>query len=610
MDFSVTTDGPRMVCRITTDRALSRPVFCYSGLAPTHVVTGGTLVRKVAGFGEVQLDDLAAGDTVEVVLAADIARHTPVNRAWLPLRPYLRVAGETIDLPALPAGVTYDTIPDVPPHGGLRLVPRPSELFAARASFPPRGLATEDTAFASIDALACRHGLPRLVDAGGLPLTLVEDHQMPDGAYRMEIAPHGVTVTAAGGAGRRHAAVTWLTLMTTHADGMPCGIIEDTPRFNWRGQHLDCARHFFEVETILQLLDLMALMKLNVFHWHAADDEAFRYALPSLPELAEKTALRGEGQLVPGLFGGGTRAGGYYSRADMERVIAHAADLGIEVMPEIEVPAHSCALAKVYPGVRDPGDNGAEMSVQGYQENTINPAQPATWEMLEKMVADMATLFPGPVLHLGCDEMPADAWEGSPMARELMEREGLAGPKDLQAWTMQRLNALLKRHGKRAAAWEEAAQAEGIGSDAVLFSWSGQGPGIEAIARGFDVVMCPAQHVYLDMAHTDDPDDWGAAWAAFVGLEDTVRWDPVPPEARGQPGQVIGVAGAFWGEFTTEDAELWPMIVPRILGVATMAWEADPSDAAATIAPLASAYRPLFERMGIAKGGNSPMTTV
>ena len=599
MKFTTTTDGPLVTCHIKTDRDLDRPVFCYSALAPTHVVSGGTLVRKVAGYSEVQLDSLSAGETANVVIAADIERHQPVNRAWLPLAPYLRVGAETIDLPPLPAGVTYDPIPDVPPYDGLRLVPRPQAFNPSGETLSLTTVATTDPAFGTIDALARRRKFGPLVSSSGLPVTLQNDPSLADGAYQLTITNDGITVASADLSGTRHAAITLLTLRHTHPDGAPCGTITDSPRFNWRGQHLDCARHFFEVDTILEFLDMMAMMKLNVFHWHAADDEAFRYHLPSLPELADQTAKRGEGCLVPGLFGGGTGAGGAYSRADMATVIAHASELGIEVMPEIEVPAHSYALAKVYPDVRDPADNGAEMSVQGYYENTINPAQPATWDMLEKMVADLADIFPGPVLHLGCDEMPADAWEGSPLGRDLMAREGLTTPKDLQAWTMQRLNKMLREKGKRAAAWEEAAQADGIGNDTILFSWSGQGPGIEAIARGYDVVMCPAQHVYLDMAHTDDPDDWGAAWAAFVSLEDTVTWDPVPPAARDKDGRVIGVAGAFWGEFTTQDAQMWPMVIPRILGVATMAWEADPNGAANTIGPLAAAYRPDFDALGV-----------
>ncbi len=164
---------------------------------------------------------------------------------------------------------------------------------------------------------------------------------------------------------------------------------------------------------------------------------------------------------------------------------------------------------------------------------------------------------------------------GSPRAKALMAEHGLQTTQDLQGWTIAKLAAYTAAKGVRPAAWEEAAQGSngGIGHDAILFSWTGQGPGLEAARAGYDVVMTPAQHVYLDMAHTDDTDDWGASWAAFVDLPDTIAWDPVPDPALAD--RIIGVQGGFWSEFTTRDEQLWPMLMPRMLGVAMMAWQTE-----------------------------------
>ncbi|MGB3249697.1 MAG: family 20 glycosylhydrolase, partial [Tabrizicola sp.] len=448
--------------------------------------------------------------------------------------------------------------------------------------------------------LAGRLGLAPIVAPDGLPLSVTEDAMLGPEGYRLTIAATGVSVAVGGAAGLHHAGITLLTLRETCGGKLPCGTITDRPRFGWRGQHLDCARHFFGIDFILRLLDLMALLKLNRFHWHLSDDEAFRLEVESQPRLWQRTAFRGEGELVPGVFGGGIRAGGSYSKADVAQVLARAKALQIEVLPEIEVPAHSHGMVKALPGLRDPGDNGEEASVQGYIDNLVNPAMPATWEVLQPLVREVAGLFPFGMLHLGADEAPHGAWDGSPAVAALKAREGLVNSDDMQGWMLAKLASGLVAQGTRVAAWEEAAKGVqgGIGNGALLFSWTGQGPGVEAARRGHDVVMCPAETAYFDLAHSDDPDDWGAAWAGFVPLEKTVAWDPVPKGAEDIAPRIAGVQACFWGEFTTEDAQAEGMIAPRILGIATKGWEPAGWTDGPGLRALAGIYGPIFDRIG------------
>jgi hexosaminidase len=225
---------------------------------------------------------------------------------------------------------------------------------------------------------------------------------------------------------------------------------------------------------------------------------------------------------------------------------------------------------------------------------------PATWDLLVPLAREVAGLFPFKILHLGADEAPPGAWDGSPAVAALKAREGLATSDDVQGWMLAKLALALGDEGVRVAAWEEAAKGcqGGIGNGALLFSWTGQGPGIEAARRGHDVVMCPAPHTYFDLAHSDDPDDWGAAWAGFVPLEKTVAWDPVPAGAEDIAPRVAGVQACFWGEFTTEDSQAEGMIAPRILGVATKAWEPKGRTDGGSVRALAGVYAPLFDRIG------------
>ena len=598
MNFEAWIDGREMACRVTVDTDIAAPVFCFSCMAPVKVLSGGTRIAHLGGYTEVQLPDLTAGVPHELRIEHAIDRHVPGNRGWLPLGGYLRHAGGLTSLPILPAGVSPKGVPrpaGSPPE--VLVCPQPAAAQLTGEVLETHGFDIAGTALNRAVDWATRCGLD-LHEANGTPLAVTVDESLPAEAYRLTIGPEGAALSHGDAAGAFYGGVTLATLLRTHRGQIPCGVIEDAPRFEWRGQHLDCARHFYSVETILRLLDLLALLKMNRFHWHFADDEAFRLHLASLPELAG-THQRGEGHLLPGVFGGGISSGGGYTRADAARVIAHAKALHIEVMPEIEVPAHALAIAKIFPGTRDPSDTGAEASVQGYPENVMNPAQEESWRIWQAMATEVAEIFPFHVLHLGGDELPPGTWQGSPAAEALKTAEGLTSTQDLQGWTMFKLAGHVQSSGKSPAAWEEAALgARGIEHDAILFSWTGQGPGLQAARDGYSVVMCPGQKVYLDMAQTPDPSDWGATWAAIVPLSETINWDPVPDDEPELEARIIGVEGTFWSEFTTRDVEMEPMLAPRILGVATMAWQPRGSADQDALHGLAEIYGSVFDFMG------------
>lgn len=604
LSFDARIDGAAIRASLTADRDLAAPVWCFSLMAPVRVIAGGDRIAGLGGFAEVRLPDMAAGRPHEVVIAHADPAFRPVNRAWLPLGCYLRLQdGSCHALPALPAGVIAGRAPAAPAPDwpGLRLIPQPAEWVPAGGTLAARGFAAAaGDPLDDVEALSRRLGLGAFLDPQGAALTIHHDPALGDDTHVLEIAPSGVRLSAAGRAGFLHGAITLLTLAQTHDGRIPCGRITDWPRFGWRGQHLDCARHFYRPATLARLLDLMALLKLNRFHWHFADDEAFRVEIDSNPDLWRRTAFRGEGEALPGVFGGGIRAGGSYSRSEVAALVAHGQALGIDILPEVEVPGHALALNRAVPGLRDPDDSGTEASVQGYAANAVNPAMLATFDTLGPVLAEIAAMFPIGILHLGCDELAPGTWDGSPAAAQLKADLGLDGRDDLQGWMMARLAAGLEARGIRPAAWEEAARGSqgGIGHDALIFSWTGQAPGIAAARMGHEVVMCPAQHVYLDMAHSADADDWGAAWAAFVALEDTVNWQVVPAGAGDIAPRIAGVQGCFWSEFTTDDRQIEPMLAPRILGVATRAWTAEGAVDGTALRAIAAHYARLFDRIG------------
>ncbi|MCX7300313.1 MAG: beta-N-acetylhexosaminidase [Rhodobacterales bacterium] len=600
LTFDAAIEGDTIRCTIGTDRAMTAPVWCFSLMTVARVVSGGTFLRHLAGYNEVQLPDLEPGKPHEVVIAHLNPAYRIWNRAWLPLGSYLRTEGaEPVSLPALPGGVAPAQRRDLKPYDGLRLVPRPTDWVPVNGMLKAGTFMAEGEPLEAASALAERTGLGPLLGDTGVPLAVHLDPTQPPEGYLLEITPTGATISASARAGIFYAAVTLITLRQTHDGAIPCGVITDAPRFGWRGQHLDCSRHHVEPRTITRLMDLMALLKMNRFHWHFSDDEAFRLEVDCFPDLWQKTAYRGEGLPVPGVFGGGIRSGGSYTKAVAADLIAHGQEVGIEILPEVEIPAHAFAVNAVIPGLRDPEDTGTEVSIQGYPRNAMNPAMQATWDFLLPLTSEVAGMFPLGILHLGCDELAPGTWDGSPAADRLKAEHGLETRDDLQGWMMEKLAAHLAAQGIRPAAWEEAAKGNngGLGHGALLFSWTGQGPGVAAARAGYDVVMCPAQHVYLDMAHTDDPGDWGAAWAARVDLAEVLNWSPVPEGAEDIAPRVAGVQATFWGEFTTEDRQIEALLAPRILGVATKAWDKADAMTGDELRQLALHYGPIFDAM-------------
>ena len=587
-------------CTITAEQTLENSVFCFSLMAPGSVAAGGHLIRRVGGFHEVQLPALAAGHPHVIELTYDDPNIGVKNRAWLPLGSYLRVGDACHSLPSLELGVRAGQEPSFDAYDGLPLVPAPTHWKPALGTVRAEGFWFSDDQLDKVNALAMRTSAKLFKSQAGLAVIVQRQADMPQEGYVLSITPEKVVITAAAHSGIFYAGITLLNLFITTNGLLPCGRIEDQPRFPWRGQHLDCARHFFKTDTITGLLDLMALLKLNRFHWHFSDDEAFRIEIPNLPEVWQKSRCRGEGAYMPGAFGGGMKACGSYSVSDVERIVAHAKALHIEVLPEIEIPAHSYVLNQIFPEMRDPDDTGVEESVQGYRGNVTNPACAKTWEVIGALIDGIAPLFPFGYLHLGCDELPPMAWSGSSRIARFKQQHGLKTADDVSAWVMRKAAGLAGAKNMRPAAWEEAARGAGggIGNDALLFIWQGQVAGVEAARAGYDVVMCPAQNVYFDMAHTSDPADWGASWAAIVALEETINWDPVPAGAQDIADKVVGVQGAFWGEFTQQDHQIEPMLAPRILGLATKAWSQQDALTGPDLKALAGHYRAVFDALG------------
>ena len=405
--------------------------------------------------------------------------------------------------------------------------------------------------------------------------------------YRLVVTPDVVTVTAADVAGLRHGAVTlWQLVATSAASATPGAAtravriptlrIEDAPQFGWRGLMLDSTRHYQSPAFIERTLDWMALHKLNVLHWHLTDDQAWRLEIKRYPKLTEIGAWRvpagraAERDIDP-TTGKPRLYGGYYSQETVRRIVRYAAERGITIVPEIEMPGHASAALAAYPelglGVVTPGRVPADWGVYA---NLFNVEEP-TFGFLENVLREVMALFPGTYIHVGGDEAVKDQWRTSPRVQQRMRELGVRDEAALQGWFVARIGRFLDQHGRRLVGWDEILEG-GIPADATIMSWRGVDGARTAAQSGHDAVLAAWPTLYFDNrqgAATTEPPGRGR----LVTLRDVYGFDTrVAGLTEEQLRHLIGVQGNVWAEhIRTEERVEW-MTWPRAAAVAELGW--------------------------------------
>lgn len=416
---------------------------------------------------------------------------------------------------------------------------------------------------------------------GGRTLRIAAAPALAEEGYTLSFAADAVDLAYGGPAGRQYGLTTLAHLLhgarvEPGAFRFPAtGRIDDAPRYGWRGCHLDVSRQFYPVADLERLLDILAWFKLNVFHWHLTDDEAWRLEIKAVPELTAVGACRGPDEpLRPQLGNGAEPAGGFYSQDQVRALVAHAAALHIEVVPEIDIPGHNAATLVALPHLAD-GQEAPESyhSIQGYANNALNPGIEDTYAFLDTVLDEMAALFPSRYVHVGGDEVAPEAWMASPRAKALMAETGLDGTFALQSHFLGRVQAMLKRRGKVLAGWNEVAHGGGVEPEGtLLMAWEKPEVGIALARAGYDVVMTPGQAYYLDMAQADAWQEPGASWAGTVPPAHTYAYEAegdFPEELR---DRIKGIQACIWSEYFTSHAYFNRLVFPRLPAVAESAW--------------------------------------
>jgi len=484
-----------------------------------------------------------------------------------------------------PSHAAAGLIPVIPQPVSVSIEEGTYELTASSAfKVAHEELESAANLFSDLWAVPMGTRLPVHSSDGDIHLVLDESLEME--AYSLHIDEDGVLLTAGDASGAFYGMQTLHQMLPADISGngpalntrwtLPQAHIEDAPRFGYRGLHLDVGRHFFDVAFVKRYIDVMSRYKLNVFHWHLTEDQGWRVEIDAFPRLTEVGAWRKETVVEKNLnpyIGDGIPHGGFYTKEEIRDVVAYAAERHVMVIPEIDIPGHTGAVLAAYPELGCHEGPYEVKTTWGIQQDILCPSE-ATFSFLYTVLEEVAELFPGPYIHIGADEVPKVQWEESPVAQEVIRREGLADEEELQSWFVRRIEAHLNSLGKQLIGWDEILEG-GLAPNATVMSWRGTIGGIEAARMGHDVIMTPTDYLYFDF-YQGDPESEPLAmnWAnRIIPLDTVYAFEPIPEELSSEEAEhVLGAQGNVWTEYISTPEYVEYMTFPRALALSEIVW--------------------------------------
>jgi len=416
------------------------------------------------------------------------------------------------------------------------------------------------------------------------------DEELGDEGYRLTVSKRKIRVCANSGKGLVYAFQTIRQLWnnTIWVNDPPkknyphvrisCANIVDYPRFEWRGVHLDVSRHFFEIEFVKKYIDVLALYKFNVFHWHLTDDHGWRIQIDKYPKLTEVGAWRPERPdsewrtPKPNKPDEPMIYGGFYTKEEIREVVAYAAARGINVMPEIELPGHCSAILAAYPELAcDNYPYRVEVGAYWPPKAIMCAGNPKVMEFYKDVFNEIIPLFPFEYVHIGGDEALKGNWEKCPKCLTKAKELNLENLEQLQGWMVRDIENYLNNKGKKMAGWIEIIDGD-CDTTSLIYAWLGKEKTMEAIERGNSVVQCPTSHCYIDYYQADKSTQ-PEAIGGFIPIGKVYQFEPVYPELTAeQAKQIMGVQFNLWAEFLFTPQQAEYMLLPRILAGAEVAW--------------------------------------
>lgn len=401
--------------------------------------------------------------------------------------------------------------------------------------------------------------------------------------YQLTVSPTKISIIAPHQAGLFYGLQTLRQLLPTEiyrkatVSGIswtvPCVNITDQPRYHWRGTMLDVCRHFMPKEFVLKMLDLVALHKMNVFHWHLTDDQGWRIQIPQYPKLTEVGGFR-KGDLLDKIRGmkDENLHGGFYTEDDIREVVAYAKKRFITVVPEIEMPGHSSAAIAAYPWLGNTGKQYEVPNAFGVMTH-VYTLTPRTVQFCKDVLTEVMKLFPSQFIHVGGDEVPTDEWAANPDMQAKMKQLGITDPRGLQTWFTHQLDEFLTAHGRRLIGWDEILEGGTLAKGATVMSWRGTDGGIAAAKAGHDVVMAPTDFTYFDYKQSKNDAIEPVGPGAVLPIETVYSYNPDPTSLTAeQRKHILGVSCQLWTEYVPDVKHAEYMDFPRMCALSEVAW--------------------------------------
>lgn len=357
--------------------------------------------------------------------------------------------------------------------------------------------------------------------------------------------------------------------------------IQDSPRFSYRGVLIDSGRHFFEAEQIKKCLDIMAVYKVNRFHWHLSEDQGWRIEIKKYPRLTQIGSIRKETQVAHWRDSLDHKEyKGFYTQEQIRDVVAYAAARGITVIPEIDLPGHMMSALAAYPEYGCTGGPYEVATTWGVKPDVLCPGKEATFTFLEDILTEVLDLFPSEYINIGGDECPKIRWKECPDCQARIKELGLkddgthTAEQYLQSYVTNRIQKFLAGHGRRIIGWEEILEGD-LDEGATIMSWRGVEPGIKAAARGFDAIMSPGYYMYIDRYNSEEWDREPVSIGACLPTELVYSYEPCEGVAEDAKSHIIGVQANLWTEFIGSNDYLEYMLLPRLAALSEVQWEAE-----------------------------------
>ena len=495
----------------------------------------------------------------------------------------------------------------IPTDGEVAVVPLPEHIVEGQGTFRLTSdaevvLLFDDERLAGVTAALNEVLMPlfgrgprvRHADkAADHAVNVTRDETMPAEVYCLFVTPCRIDIVAGGAQGAFYAVQTLRQLLPTaayeaddvRAVELPVVTIEDKPCLGYRGMMLDVGRHFFTVDEVKEALDIMALHKLNVFHWHLTDDQGWRIEIRKYPKLTEIGSVRS--RTLIGRDPGGTYDenckfdetpyGGYYTQDEIRDVVNYAAERFITVIPEIEFPGHAVGALASYPWLGCTGEQYEVRQTWDIDDRVFCIGKETTFEFIEGVLEEVLELFPSEYIHIGGDECPTVMWKKCPHCKARMKAERLKRPRRLQNYATARVEKFLNAHGRRLIGWDEILEGD-VTPTATIMSWRGAEGGIKAAKMGNHAIMAPTTHCYLDYYQTRDTAGEPLAIGGYLPVEKVYSLDPYEMLTADEQRCILGVQANLWTEYIAT----WPhaeyMLLPRLSALAEVGWSLDRKD--------------------------------